>query len=228
LYAQAIVPLAPTGLAPRCEILLRLPDEHGGIETADTFLPQAERHRLMPAIDRWVVRRTVAVLGEWHRNHTDLELPLCSINLSVSSLHDVDLIPAVREYLAEHQLPPAALCFEISEGAALGNFAQLVRLISEIRAAGCGVGLDNFGNSLTSFAHLKALSVDYVKIGGHYVRGVADDPVYGALVRVVNEIGRIMGIVTIAEEVESDTILRNFGAWGGYAQDTPWRHRHPW
>src|SRR5438552_830746 len=192
LYAQAIVPLAPEHPArPRCEILLRLPDQQGGVETADAFLPQAERHRLMPAIDRWVVRQTVAVLGQWHRDHPELELPLCSINLSVSSLDDADLIPAVQEYLTQHRLPPEALCFEIAEAAALGTSAQLVRRISAIRATGCGVGLDNFGNSLASFAHLKALSVDYVKIGGHYVRGVADDPVYGTLVRTVHEIGQI-------------------------------------
>src|SRR5438094_798054 len=220
LYAQAIVPLAPEHPArPRCEILLRLPDARGGVETADAFLPQAERHRLMPAIDRWVVRQTATVLGQWHREHPELELPLCAINLSVSSLDDADLIPAVREYLTQRRLPPEALCFEIAEAAALGNFAQLVRLISEIRATGCGVGLDNFGNSLASFAHLKALSVDYVKIGGHYVRGVADDPVYGTLVRAVNEIGRIMGITTIAEEVESETILQKLRGLGvGYAQ----------
>jgi diguanylate cyclase (GGDEF)-like protein/PAS domain S-box-containing protein len=220
LYAQPIVPLAPELPArPRCEILLRLPDERGGVETADAFLPQAERHRLMPAIDRWVVRQTVAVLGQWYRNHPEFALPLCSINLSVSSLDDPDLVPAVREYLGQHRLPPEALCFEIAEAAALGNFAQLVRLISEIRATGCGVGLDNFGNSLASFAHLKALSVDYVKIGGHYVRGVVDDPVYGTLVSTVNAIGRIMGIVTIAEEVENETILEKLRGLGvGYAQ----------
>jgi len=220
LYAQPIVPLALERPArPRCEILLRLPDEHGRVESADTFLPQAERHRLMPAIDRWVVRQTAAVLGQWHRDHPEFELPLCSINLSASSLDDPDLIPAVRQYVTQHRLPPEALCFEIAEAAALGNFAQLVRLISEIRAMGCGVGLDNFGNSLASFTHLKALSVDYVKIGGHYVRGVADDPVYGTLVRTVNEIGRIMGIATIAEEVESETILQKLRGLGvGYAQ----------
>jgi EAL domain-containing protein (putative c-di-GMP-specific phosphodiesterase class I) len=173
----------------------------------------------MPAIDRWVVRQTVAMLARWHGDHPELELPLCSINLSVSSLDDPDLISAVREYLAQHRLPPEALCFEIAEAAALGNFAQLVRLISEIRAIGCGVGLDDFGNSLASFAHLKALSVDYVKIGGHYVRGVAADPVYGTLVGAVNEIGRIMGIVTIAEEVESETILQKLRHLGvGFAQ----------
>src|SRR5437660_3950072 len=158
LYAQPIVPLAPAlPSRTRWEILLRLPDERGGVETGDAFLPQAERHRLMPAIDRWVVRQTAAVLRQWHRDNPAFVLPLCSVNLSVSSLDDADLMPAVREYLTQHGLPPEALCFEIAEAAALGNFAQLVRLISEIRATGCGVGLDNFGNSLASFAHLKAL-----------------------------------------------------------------------
>src|SRR6266571_3635521 len=209
LYAQATVPLAPEHLArPRCEILLRLRDERGGVETAGSFLPRAERHGLMPAIDRWVVRQTVAALGRLHRDRPDLELPLCSINLSVSSLNDTDLVPAVREYLAQHRLPPAALCFEITEAAALRNFAEMVRLISEIQAMGCSIGLDSFGNSMALLAHLKALPVDYVKFGGHYVRSVAEDPVYGALVHAVKEIGRITGIVTIAKEVESETILQ--------------------
>jgi len=220
LFTQAIVPLAPESpQRPRCEILLRLPDERGGVETPGAFLPQAERHRLMPAIDRWVVRQTLALLARWHRDHLQCELPLCSINLSVSSLDDTDLVPAVREYLAEHQLPPETLCFEIAEPAAFGNFAQLVRLISDIRAAGCGIGLDDFGGGLTSFTHLKALPVDYVKIGGHYVRGVVDDPVYGTLVSTVNHIGRIMGITTIAQEVENEAILQQLRILGvEYAQ----------
>src|SRR5436309_3508251 len=220
LYAQATVPLAAEHPArPRCEILLRLRDERGGVETAGSFLPRAERDGLMPAIDRWVVRQTVAALGRLHRDRPDLELPLCSINLGVSSLNDTDLVPAVREYLAQHRLPPAALCFEITEAAALGNFAEMVRLISEVRAMGCSIGLDNFGNSMASLARLKALPLDYVKFGGHYVRSVAEDPVYGALVHAVKEIGRITGIVTIAKEVESETILQKLQDLGvGYAQ----------
>ncbi len=72
---------------------------------------------------------------------------------------------------------------------------------------------------MDSFAHLKALLVDYVKIGGHYVRGVAEDPVYGTLVGTVNEIGRIMGLTTIAEEVESEPTLQKLRELGvAYAQ----------
>ena len=208
LYVQRIVPLVPArGVRPRCEILLRLPDESGGLLSADAFLPHAARHRLIPAIDRWVVRHTVELVSAWHRDHPECALPLCSINLSASSLQDEDLIHAAREYLAQHRLPPEAISFEITEAAALGDVARTVRLISEIRAAGCGVGLEDFGNGLTSFAYLRALVVDYVKISGHYVRGVADDPVYGTLVSTVNQIGRIMGITTIAEDVETDAVL---------------------
>jgi diguanylate cyclase (GGDEF)-like protein/PAS domain S-box-containing protein len=220
LYAQPIVPLLPEpGKRPRCEILLRLPDEHGNPQPAASFLPQAERYNLMPAIDRWVVSRTIELLGRWHRNHPDCELPLCSINLSASSLDDESLVPRLREQLAQHRLPPEALCFEIAEAAALANFAQTVRFISEVRTTGCGVALDDFGNGVLSFTYLKALAVDFLKIGGHYVRGVVDDPVYGTIVAAVNQVGRLMGIATIAEEVDSEPVLNRLRHLGiAYAQ----------
>jgi diguanylate cyclase (GGDEF)-like protein/PAS domain S-box-containing protein len=220
LYAQRIVALLAEGSArPRCEILLRLHDERGSLQPAATFLPLADRYNLMPAIDRWVIRQTSQVVGNWHRSHPGHELPLCCINISAASLDDENIIRTVREQLAEHQLPPKALCFEIAEAAALGNFAQTVRFISEMRATGCGVALDDFGGGVHSFAHLKALPVDFLKIGGHYVRGVVNDPVYGTMVAAVNQIGRLLGIATIAEEVDSEPVmerLRNLGI--DYAQ----------
>ena len=203
---------------PRCEILLRLPDERGGVEMPEAFLPHAARYRLLPAIDRWVVKQTIARLAAWSHDHPECEIPICSINLSVSSLGDRDLVPAVQEYLAEYRLPAEALNFEIGE-AALGNFAQLVRLISELRTAGCGVGLEEFGSGLSSFAHLKAVLVDYVKIGGHYVRSVAGDPVYRTLVGAVNEVGRHMGITVMADEVDDEDTLERLRELGvAYAQ----------
>lgn len=206
------------GPVPRCEILLRLPDGRGGMELPEAFLPHAERYRLVPAIDRWVVKQTVARLAAWHQDHPECEIPICSINLSISSLGDRDLVPAVQEYLAEYELPPEALNFELHE-AALGNFAQLVRLISDLRAAGCGVGLEDFGSGLSSFAHLKALLVDYVKIGGHYARSVAGDPVYRTLVGAVNEVGRHMGITVMADEVDDEDALERLRELGvAYAQ----------
>jgi len=220
LYAQSIVPLLPEAASrTRCEILVRLRDERGNLQPAASFLPQAERYNLMPAIDRWVIRRTIELVGGWHRDHPECELPLCSINLSGPSLDDESLVPRLREQLSQHRLPPQALCFEIAEAAALANFAQTVRFISEIRTTGCGVALDDFGNGVLSFAYLKALAVDFLKIGGHYVRGVVDDPVYGTIVTAVNQVGRLMGIATIAEEVDSEPVLSRLRSLGiGYAQ----------
>jgi len=220
LYAQPIVPLQPESPSrPRFEILLRLPDGHGRVQAAADFLPQAERYNLMPSIDRWVVRETIALLGQWRREHTDSELPVCSINLSASALADDTLIPLLEQQLSRQGIPPETLCFEIAETAALGNLARTLRFLSAIRTIGCGVALEDFGSGVASFTYLKTLPVNYLKIGGHFVRGVVEDPVYGSIVGAVNQIGRSMGISTIAKQVGSGTVLRKLRSLGiGYAQ----------
>jgi len=197
---------------------------------ADAMLVVEERGNVVtvnPASERLFGWAETDLLGEplnriipqRFQEAMEAQLPVCSINLSAPSLEDAGLVPAVHECLSEHRLPPQALCFEIPETAALESFARLVRLVSDVRTTGCGIGLDDFGGGLTSFAHLKALPVDYVKIGGHYVRGVVDDPVCGTVVGAVNRIGRLMGITTIAQQVESEPILEQLRALGvEYAQ----------
>jgi diguanylate cyclase (GGDEF)-like protein/PAS domain S-box-containing protein len=220
LYAQAIVPLQPEVPArSRREILLRLPDGEGHLQAAADFLPRAERYNLMPAIDRWVVRETIGWLAEWRRDHPDAELPVCSINLSPSALVDDSLVALVLQQLGKHAIPPDALCFEVSETAVLGNLSQTLGFFSGLRSAGCAVALENVGNGMASFAYLKTLPVDFLKIGGHFVRGVAADPVYASIVGAVNQIGLSMGILTIAKEVGSAAVLDKLRTLGiGYAQ----------
>ena len=220
LYAQPIVPLQPEPPArPRLEILLRLPDGQGGMHAAADFLPQAERYNLMPAIDRWVVRETIALLGQWHREHPEAELPVCSINLSASALADDRLVSLLEHQLAHYGIPSETLCFEIAETAALGNLARTVRFLSGIRTAGCGVALEDFGSGVTSFTYLKTLPVDFLKIGGHFVGGIVEDPIYGSIVTAVDRIGRSMGISTIAKQVGNRHVLHKLRALGiGYAQ----------
>jgi diguanylate cyclase (GGDEF)-like protein/PAS domain S-box-containing protein len=220
LYAQRMVPLQPENAArARFEILLRLPDGKGQMEVAGEFLPQAARYNLMPAIDRWVISGAIAVLGQWHRDHPDSELPVCSINLSASALVDDKLVPEIERQLTEQGLPAGAFCFEVAESAALSNLAGAVRFLSEIRAAGCGMALEDFGGSVSSFTYLKTLPVDFLKIGGHFVRGVVDDPMYGSIVGAVNEIARSIGMFTIAKQVGSERVLDKLRTLGiGYAQ----------
>jgi EAL domain-containing protein (putative c-di-GMP-specific phosphodiesterase class I) len=223
LYAQAIVPLRPAVRpalpAPRYEILLRLPDGKGRVQAAAEFLPRAERASLMPAIDRWVVREAIALLGQWQRDYPDSELPGCSINLSPSALTDGRLIPLLEQQLARHGVPARTLCFEFAERAALANLAGTLDFIAGLRSAGCGVALDDVGGGVTSLTYLKTLSVDFLKIGGPLVHAVVADPVSASIVGSVNQIGLSMGAFTIAKEVGSTEVLDKLRALGiGYAQ----------
>lgn len=214
LYCQSIIPLHPPQRErPRCEILLRLPDEHGGLLNASAFLPQAERYHLMPSIERWMVTRTTAMLGEWVKQHPKAVVPLCAINLTSASLNE-EFVGLVVELFQEHHLAPDSICFEISESVATANFARAAHMVARLRVAGCKVALEEFGGSMTSFTFLKSLPVDFVKFGGHYVRGVVDDPVHAALVGALCEISTLMGIATIAEEVDSPAALDKLRALG--------------
>ncbi len=202
-YAQTIAPLEPEAPGrPRFELQLRLPDERGGLLTADSFVPQAERYNLMASIDRWTVTNLTRMLGEWRRGHADCVLPFCAIKLSGSSLTE-EFVGTLKRSLEDNKVPAEALCFEINESVAASNFAHAAHIVAQVRSTGCKVALGGFGGSMTSFTFLKALPVDFVKFGGHYVRGVADDPVNGALVRAISDIGELMGIATIAEDVDS-------------------------
>jgi len=220
LYAQQIVPLQLDSQARlRFEILLRLPDGQGKMQVAADFLPQADRHHLMPAIDRWVIRKAIALIGQRHREDPESELPVLSINLSASALGDATLLPFVQEQLVGQDVPADALCFEVGEAAALANLAGAVRLVSAIRAVGCGVALDDVGHGVTALTYLKTLPVDFLKIGGPFVRSVAEDAMYGSILSAVHQIGRSAGISTIATQVGSVPVMDRIRALGiGWAQ----------
>lgn len=215
LMAQAIVPLQPEQPARlRCEIMLRLPGERGGLEGPDTFAAEAERAQLHPAIDQWLIRRTITLVSRWRREHPESGVPSCSLPLSAASLADEALVPFLRNCLLDHGMPAQLLCFEVSEAAAYGSISQTVRAIAQLRGLGCAVAIKDFGSSLSAFTHLKALSVDYLKISGHYVRGVSNDLVYRTIVQAVSQLGAAMGIPTIAEEVESLDMLGKLRGMG--------------
>ncbi len=220
LLAQAIVPLQPESSSrPRCDIQVRLPGERGGLEAPGTFAAEAERARLQPAIDQWVIRRTVTLMRQWQEGHPGSPLPLCSIPLSAASLADDALLPMLHACLLEHDMPAQLLCFEVNEGAAYGALNHSVRLIAQLRSLGCSVAIKDFGNSLSAFTHLKALSVDYLKLNGHYVRGIPNVQVYRTIIQAVSQLGTAMEIATIAEDVDTLEALEQLRGMGiGYVQ----------
>ncbi len=218
LYFQSIVPLSNHGdRSEGHELLIRMQDEDGRIIAPGAFLPAAERYNLATKVDRWVV----STAFEWfsrHREYLDRIL-LCSINLSGSSLGDDEFLKFVIEQFEEMKLPPEKICFEVTETAAIANLTNATHFINELKRRGCPFALDDFGSGLSSFAYLKNLPVDFLKIDGMFVKDIVDDPIHLAMVKSINEMGRVMGKKTIAEFVESDEIRAKLEELGvDYAQ----------
>ena len=205
LFAQPIVAVGASTPGYN-EILLRL-EENGQIITPGSFLPAAERYHLMPRIDRWVVNNTLAWLGDQCRHIAPEALSCWGINLSGASLSDPDFCAALVEQVTQAQLPPQTLCFEVTESAAIAQLSRVRELITELKALGCCFALDDFGTGLSSFSYLKQLPVDFLKIDGHFIRHIHQDPIDRAMVEAIHSVGKTLNIATIAEFVESEATL---------------------
>jgi diguanylate cyclase (GGDEF)-like protein/PAS domain S-box-containing protein len=205
LYCQPILPVDPhSGLAPHYEFLLRIQGEDGQEVPPMAFIPAAERYNLMPMIDRWVVQN---VLRNVARATPSLEGAIWTINISGRSLGDEDFLQLVSQEVEAADIPGGQICFEITETAAIANLRRAARFIKMLKARGCRFALDDFGSGLSSFAYLKNLEVDYLKIDGSFVRDIATDPIDRAMVEAINSVGHVMQIRTIAEFVENQEIL---------------------
>lgn len=204
LFAQPIVPLQggdAQGLL-HCEILLRIRSEQGELVLPGRFMPAAERYHLAARVDRWVVTHAL----RWVVAQQD-RIGQCSINLSGQSLGDAAFTAFVLQALAHADVPCSKLCFEITETAAISNLHTANHFIEALRASGCKISLDDFGSGLSSFAYLRNLPVDVLKIDGQFVRDIDHDPVSLAMVKSIHEIGCLMGKRTVAEFVESPALV---------------------
>ncbi len=204
LYAQTINHVnSPTKVA-HVEILLRLQNGET-IICPDDFIPAAERYNLMPDIDRWVIKAT---FQHYHQHQKNTTLPWkCAINLCGDSMCDKTLIEFIQQQQAIYQIPPEQICFEVTETAAIANLNKASHFMRQLKKLGYQFALDDFGSGMSSFAYLKNLPIDYLKIDGVFVKDIADDPIDYAMVKSINEIGHAMGLKTIAEFVENQAIL---------------------
>jgi len=204
LYAQRIVPTSETHRAPvRAEVLLRMIDEDGRIVPPMAFMPAAERYDLGPELDHWVIRNAFEQLAE--AGHAAFDT--CSINLGAASVCDERLFDFIVEEQARRGLRANQICFEITETSAITQFTKALKLIEKLRAVGFRFALDDFGTGASSFAYLKALPVDYVKIDGIFVRDMLSNRVNCAMVEAIHHLAHVMGALTVAEFVENTAIL---------------------
>lgn len=199
------------------EFLLRMRDSKGNSISPDTFLPAAERYNLMPNIDRWVVSTAFKWL---HENPVTLKATtFCSINLSGHTFSDESFLGFVIEHLWKFGIPGQKICFEVTETAAVANFSHATKLISELKKYGCLFALDDFGSGMSSFAYLKNLQVDFLKIDGNFIKDIHHNPTNYAIVESIHKVAQVMGIQTIAEFVEKDEIRDTLEKIGiNYAQ----------
>ena len=163
----------------------------------------------------------ISRIFRWFQQHPEQleQLELCSINLSGLSLSNETFLAFVIEELEKYAITPRKICFEITETVAIANLSSAIGFISRLRELGCHFALDDFGSGLSSFAYLKNLPVDFLKIDGQFVKDILDDPMDLAMVKSINEIGHVMGKRTIAEFVENDGILQKLREIGvDYAQ----------
>jgi diguanylate cyclase (GGDEF)-like protein/PAS domain S-box-containing protein len=194
------------------ELLLRMRDEDGQLVSPDQFIPSAERYNLMSTLDRWVIHEALSKLAD--RSTDGKARYTLAINLSGTSLSEDRFLDFVIDELEKQKLPRGAICFEITETAAISNLSRVVHFMNSLKKLGCKFSLDDFGSGLSSFTYLKNLPVDYLKIDGQFIRNVADDDVDESMVKAIWEVGHAMGIETIAERVETKEVLDKLGSLG--------------
>ncbi|MEW8190454.1 MAG: EAL domain-containing protein [Candidatus Thiodiazotropha endolucinida] len=188
-----------------CELLLRLDDPMWGIVFPGAFLPTAERFNMMDKIDYWVVNAAVKKLALLQQTgYTGM----FTINLSGQTITNKQLIEDIETLVVNSEIDSGKVIFEITETSAVSNLVSANELITRLSALGCRFALDDFGSGFSSFSHLKNLPVDFIKIDGLFVRGVATDPSDRAIVHSINDIAHSLGKKTIAEYVEDAAILR--------------------
>jgi EAL domain-containing protein (putative c-di-GMP-specific phosphodiesterase class I) len=212
LLCQPIRALIGQGGYPLAEILVRLREEETALLPPGDFLPILEHYRMMPLLDRWVVRHTLKACA-------DSKIPKFSINVSRQSMADAAFPPFVAETFKRSEINPTSILFEIDEADILGDEKSSAQFAAAIKAIGCGVMIDGFGRKAVSFAPLKVVRADFLKIDGSLTRRLLTNEFVQTKVKAMVKVSNTLGIGVVAECVEQQDILARVKALGmGYAQ----------
>ncbi|MEJ1964070.1 MAG: PAS domain S-box protein [Gammaproteobacteria bacterium] len=193
------------------ELTVKLRGDDGQLVPPSEFIPAAERYNAMSIIDKWVVQQAVTLLKD--RQQRGAHLPMLAVNVSGTSLNEQSFVDLALASLADPAIA-GAICFEITETAAVTNLADAIHFMRELKTRGCKFALDDFGTGLSSFMYLRTLPVDFLKIDGQFIAQIATDPVDRSMVEAIGKVGRALGIATIAECVETAVVLEELKRLG--------------
>ncbi|HEX9138702.1 MAG TPA: GGDEF domain-containing protein [Steroidobacteraceae bacterium] len=213
LVAQMVVGLSGGRHPPHFEILLRMLNPGGETVGPGHFLSAANRYQMMPEIDRWVIAEALAQLKPHAALLANADV-IFTINCSGQSLKDEAFTEHVAGLIENSGINPAALCFELTESAAIGDLAHAEKLMHRLRKLGCGIALDDFGTGLSSLAYLRSLPITMLKIDGSFVRDVLKDAKAESMVQAIAQLARAMSLTTVAEFVETEEIRNRIATLG--------------
>lgn len=205
LYQQQIRATDPSEAKLHCEVLVRLLSESGDVISPGMFLPAAERYGLATTLDKWVIKTTIGWLAR--HQHKFADSLVLAINLSGQSITDSLILEFIKQQIEENRIAKGSICFEITETAAMTDITKARHFIQEVKQLGCQFSLDDFGSGHASYAHLKNMPVDFLKIDGMFVKDIPHDPIDYSIVKSMNEIGQVLGMKTIAEFAENDEVI---------------------
>jgi len=215
LYCQPILALRPPGGFVMAEVLVRLREEEALMLPPGDFLPVFEHFGMMPELDRWVVSHVV----RWRARARPGGVRSFSVNISVQTIGDPEFPGFVAAELRAMKVAPAVLTFEIEESSVLARAESAVQFAGAMKGVGCKVAIDGFGQRSVSFAPLKTLRVDFVKVDGSIVRNLLRSSVAEQKLKAVVRVGQTIGVGVIAECVEETDVLVRLKALNvAYAQ----------
>jgi len=201
------------------ELKLYMADEHGRLVPTSAFMPAAERHHLASTIDRWVVRTAFALHAAAKSQSGRSRETVLALRLSGSTLEDEHFLEFLRDQFTHFGLAGASICFLVAETTAIASLTRTLRFIEAIRPLGCLFALDDFGSGVSSFAYLKHVHPDFVKIEGGFVQGMTKDAVDFAKVEAIHRIASAMGIEVIAQNADTPATVAKLKEIGiRYAQ----------
>lgn len=225
LFCQRINPInGDPNISPHFEILLRVTEDQETIILPHEFIQAAEWYGRMIAVDRWVITKVFKWMAD---NRSAMEnIGTFSINISGQSITDDNFTNFVLEQMNDTKIQPHKICFEVTETVGITNLSDATAFILDMKKTGCMFALDDFGSGMSSYAYLKNLPVDIIKIDGVFVKNMEGNSIDYALVKSICEVGHFMNKKVVAEYVENDAILNLLGEIGvdyvqGYIIDKP-------